>query len=167
VEIVVAVLFAAGAVLALCAVAGIAIVGSRGLLRRWPSPRLSRLRAARSSARARGPGAAAAPLPAANAAAECRRLSVRAAAGDLRDLAASLGPDAEEAYVTTAEMLRAEGEARSEARWRAEALVGVLTVKFGPLSGRVPKVAHAASIGQIKAWAARAVTADPLDQVIG
>jgi hypothetical protein len=34
-----------------------------------------------------------------------------APAGDLRDLAASLGPDAEEAYVTTAEMLRAEGKA--------------------------------------------------------
>ena len=29
-----------------------------------------------------------------------------APASELRDLAASLGPDAEEAYVTTAEMLR-------------------------------------------------------------
>ena len=38
-----------------------------------------------------------------------------APAGELRDLAASLGPDAEEAYVTTAEMLRAEGEARGKA----------------------------------------------------
>jgi hypothetical protein len=38
-----------------------------------------------------------------------------ARAGELRDLAASLGPDAEEAYVTTAEMLRAEGEARGKA----------------------------------------------------
>jgi hypothetical protein len=35
----------------------------------------------------------------------------KAPAGDLRDLAASLGPDAEEAYVTTADMLRAEGKA--------------------------------------------------------
>jgi hypothetical protein len=34
---------------------------------------------------------------------------------ELRDLAASLGPDAEEAYMTTAEMLRAEGEARRAA----------------------------------------------------
>ena len=41
-----------------------------------------------------------------------------APASELRDLVASLGPDAE-AYVTTAEMLRAEGEARG----RAEALV--------------------------------------------
>jgi predicted transposase YdaD len=88
-----------------------------------------------------------------------------APAGELRDLAASLGPDAEEAYVTTAEMLRAEGEARGEARGRAEALVEMLTVKFGPLPASVPKTVHAASIGQIKTWAARAVTAETLDQV--
>jgi hypothetical protein len=80
-----------------------------------------------------------------------------APAGEVRDLAASLGPDAEEAYVTTAEMLRAEG--------RAEALVEMLTVKFGPLPESVPKTVHAASIDQIKAWAARAVTAETLDQV--
>ena len=82
-------------------------------------------------------------------------------AGDLRDLAASLGPDAEEAYVTTAEMLRAEG--RTEGR--AEALVEMLTVKFGPLPDGMPKTVHAASIDQIKVWTARAVTADTLDQV--
>jgi hypothetical protein len=35
----------------------------------------------------------------------------KARADELRDLAASLGPDAEEAYVTTADMLRAEGKA--------------------------------------------------------
>lgn len=37
------------------------------------------------------------------------------AEADLRNLAASLGPDAKDAYVTTAEMLRAEGEARGKA----------------------------------------------------
>jgi hypothetical protein len=84
-----------------------------------------------------------------------------APAGELRDLAASLGPDAEEAYVTTAEMLRAEG--RTEGR--AEALVEMLTVKFGPLPESMPKTVHAASVDQIKAWAARAVTAETLDQV--
>ena len=67
--------------------------------------------------------------------------------------------------MTTAEMLRAEGEARGEARGRAEALVEMLTVKFGPLPASVPKTVHAASIGQIKTWAARAVTAETLDQV--
>ena len=52
-----------------------------------------------------------------------------APAEDMRDLAASLGPDAGEAYMTTAEMLRAEG--------RAEALVQVVTVRFGPLPDSV------------------------------
>jgi predicted transposase YdaD len=86
-------------------------------------------------------------------------------ASELRDLAASLGPDAEEAYVTTAEMLRAEGEARGRAEERAEALVEVLTVKFGPLPESVPKTVRAASIDQMRAWTARAVTAETLDQV--
>jgi hypothetical protein len=84
-----------------------------------------------------------------------------APAGELRDLAASLGPDAEEAYVTTAEMLRAEG--RTEGR--AEALVQVLTVKFGPLPDSVAKTVHGASSGQVQAWTARAVTAETLHQV--
>ena len=88
-----------------------------------------------------------------------------APAGELRDLTASLGPDAEEAYVTTAEMLRAEGEARGEARGRAEALVQVLTVKFGLLPESVSKAVHGASIDQVQAWTARAVTAETLDQV--
>jgi hypothetical protein len=48
-----------------------------------------------------------------------------ARASDLRDLAASLGPDAEEAYVTTAEMLRAEGEARGKACGKAEDILVV------------------------------------------
>jgi predicted transposase YdaD len=87
-----------------------------------------------------------------------------APASELHDLAASLGPDAEEAYVTTAEMLRTEGEARGEARGRAEALVEMLTVKFGPLPDSAPKTVHAASIDQIKAWAARAITAETLDE---
>ena len=39
-----------------------------------------------------------------------------APADELRDLAASLGPDAKEAHMTIAEQLRAEGEARGEAR---------------------------------------------------
>jgi len=90
-------------------------------------------------------------------------------AGELRDLAASLGPDAEEAYVTTAEMLRAEGEARGraegEARGRAEALVEVLTAKFGLLPASALKTVNAASIDQMRAWTARAVTAETLDKV--
>jgi predicted transposase/invertase (TIGR01784 family) len=51
-------------------------------------------------------------------------------AEELRDLAASLGPDAEEAYMTTADMLEARGEARGrargEARGRAEDILVVI-----------------------------------------
>ena len=43
-----------------------------------------------------------------------------APADELHKLVATLGPEAEEAYMTTAEMLRAEGEVRGEARGRAE-----------------------------------------------
>jgi hypothetical protein len=45
--------------------------------------------------------------------------------------------------------------------------VEMLTIKFGPLPDSVPKTVHAASVDQIKAWAARAVTAETLDQVFG
>jgi hypothetical protein len=82
-----------------------------------------------------------------------------APASELRDLAASLGPDAEEAYVTTAEMLRTEG--------RTEALVQVLTVKFGPLPDSVSQMVRAAPGDQVQAWTARAVTVETLDQVFG
>jgi hypothetical protein len=88
-----------------------------------------------------------------------------APASELHDLAASLGPDAEEAYMTTAEMLRTEGRTKGRAEGRAEALVQVLTVKFGPLPESVPETVHRASGDQVQAWTARAVTAETLDQV--
>jgi hypothetical protein len=80
-------------------------------------------------------------------------------AGELRDLAASLGPDAKEAYVTTAQMLRTEE--------RAEALVEVLTARFGPLPESVLKTVRAASLDQMRAWTTHAVTAETLDEVFG
>jgi len=73
--------------------------------------------------------------------------------------------------MTTAEMLRAEGEARGEARGealgRGEAIVQVLTVKFGALPEDVPGRVRAAASEQIQEWTVRAVTADTLDQVFG
>ena len=67
-------------------------------------------------------------------------------------------PDAEEAYVTTAEMLRAEG--------RAEALVQLLTLKFGPLPQAVLDTVHAASTDQLQTWTARVLSATTLDEVL-
>jgi predicted transposase/invertase (TIGR01784 family) len=80
-------------------------------------------------------------------------------ADELRDLAASLGPKAKEAYVTTAQMLRTEE--------RAEALVEVLTARFGPLPESALKTVRAASLDQMRAWTTRAVTAETLDEVFG
>lgn len=97
---------------------------------------------------------------------------------ELHDLVAQLGPEAEEAYVTTAEMLRAEGEARGraegeargrtegEARGRTEALVQLLTLKFGPLPQAALDAVHAAATDQLETWTARVLTADTLDEVL-
>ena len=84
-----------------------------------------------------------------------------APASELHNLAASLGPDAEEAYMTTAEMLRTEGRAEG----LAEALVQVLTVKFETLPEDLPAKVRAASSGQVQEWTARAITAEKLDEV--
>lgn len=84
-----------------------------------------------------------------------------APASELHDLAASLGPDAEEAYMTTAEMLRTEGRAEG----LAEALVQVLTIKFGMLPEDLPAKVRAASSRQVQEWTARAITAEKLDEV--
>ena len=52
-----------------------------------------------------------------------------------------------------------------DAEERAEALVDVLTAKFGPVPATTLKTVRAASIDQTRAWTARAVTAETLDQV--
>lgn len=93
-----------------------------------------------------------------------------APAEELHDLFTQLGPRAEEAYVTTAEMLRAEGEARGraegEARGRAEALVQLLGLKFGPLPAAALEVVRAASSDQVATWTGRVLDAATLDEVL-
>jgi predicted transposase YdaD len=107
-------------------------------------------------------------------------------ADQLQHLIATLGPQAEEAYVTTADMLRAEGEARGraegeargraegeargraegEAHGRAEALVQLLTLKFGPLPQATLDTMQAATAAQLQTWTARVLTAGTLEQVL-
>jgi hypothetical protein len=93
-----------------------------------------------------------------------------APAEELRDLFAQLGSQAEEAYVTTAEMLRAEGRVEGrvegEARGRAEALVQLLTLKFGPLPPAVLDAVHGASVDQLETWTGRVLAARTLDDVL-
>jgi hypothetical protein len=85
-----------------------------------------------------------------------------APASELDALFAQLGTEAEEAYVTTAEMLRAEGEARG----RAKSLVQILTLKFGPLPQSALGVVHAGSTDQLETWTSRVLTAHTLDDVL-
>ena len=91
----------------------------------------------------------------------------------------ALGPDAEEAYMTIAELLRAEGrvegrvEGRAEGRvqgrveGRVETLVQPLTLKFGPLPERVLATVRDAFADQLETWTARVLTAGTLDQLLG
>jgi hypothetical protein len=68
--------------------------------------------------------------------------------------------------MTTAEMLRAEGRVEGEARGRAEALVQLLTHKFGPLSPGASERVFAAPIDQLATWTTCALTADTLDEAL-
>jgi hypothetical protein len=72
-------------------------------------------------------------------------------------LAARIGPEAKEVVVTTAEQLRAEGEAR--------VLVRLLTRKFGAVPAAVQQRIDTASLEQIETWCDRVLDATTLDEV--
>ncbi|QYN35379.1 Rpn family recombination-promoting nuclease/putative transposase [Pseudonocardia sp. DSM 110487] len=88
-------------------------------------------------------------------------------------LAAQIGPEAEEVYMTTADILRAEGEAKGRAEGEAKGrvehaarmLVRLLTRRFGA----VPEDAHAridaASLEQLDIWSERVLDAAALEDV--
>jgi hypothetical protein len=80
-----------------------------------------------------------------------------APADDLRDLAASLGPDAKEAYVTTAEMLRAEGEARGKARGKAEDILVVFEQRGIDIDDESrERIESCTDLGTLSGWFRRA-----------
>ena len=91
------------------------------------------------------------------------------AEADLVPVIDQLGPPAKEIIVTTAERLRAVGEARGEARGvargRAEALIELLTLKFDPLPTYITKTVHAGTPEQVRSWTARILTAATLDEI--
>ncbi len=69
-----------------------------------------------------------------------------------------LGSVVKEAYMTTADLLRAEGQ--------AELLLRQLTRKFGPLDNSVHDRVHAATTTELETWADRVLTATTLDDVL-
>ena len=97
----------------------------------------------------------------------------------LRELALQLGPAAHEAYMTAAQRLtaeaeakgRAEGEARGraegEAKGKAELLLRLLGLRFGALSEAVREQVLHAPPERLDVWAERVITAQSLDEVLG
>ncbi|WP_157387233.1 Rpn family recombination-promoting nuclease/putative transposase [Nocardia terrae] len=80
-----------------------------------------------------------------------------------------VGPHAEEVIMSTAERLRAEGEARGEARGvargRAGMVLELLAVKFGPLSKETQDTVRSATDEQLRHWAARMLEVESLNEV--
>lgn len=77
-------------------------------------------------------------------------------ARDLGRLVDQLGPLAKEVAMTTAEQLRAEGEAKS--------LLRQLAVKFGPLQDEVVDRIQAGDSAELERWTERVLTATALDE---
>ena len=90
---------------------------------------------------------------------------------DLAELFAEVGSEAEEVYMTTAQMLqtkgRAEGRTEGRAEGRAETLVQQLRLRFGTAvtQAHLDRVAMA-TMDQLTTWTARVLTADTIDDTL-
>jgi predicted transposase/invertase (TIGR01784 family) len=80
-------------------------------------------------------------------------------------LAAQIGPEAEEVYMSTADMLRAEGEAKGLGKGAARVLVRQLTRKFGPVPDAARVRIDTATLEQLDLWSERVLDAATLDEV--
>lgn len=89
-------------------------------------------------------------------------------------LARQVGREAAEEIMTTADMLRREGEVRGEARGKAqgkaqgkrEALLLVLRQRFGRLPAAAKASIDSAGAGELDVWVSRVLTASSLDEVL-
>lgn len=69
-----------------------------------------------------------------------------------------LGPHAEEAVMTTGESIKALG--------RTEALIELMTAKFGPLPAATIHRVESADPAQVRAWNIRVLTANTPDELL-
>ncbi|WP_405493086.1 hypothetical protein [Nocardia sp. NBC_00511] len=67
--------------------------------------------------------------------------------------------------MSTADRLRAEGEARGEMRGRAETVLEQLALRFGPVSVAISGRVRAADIAELRLWTVRVLDSDSLDAV--
>ena len=76
-----------------------------------------------------------------------------------------LGKPGEEAVMSTAEKLEQQGIAKGKAEGRAEVLLKLLTLKFGPLPDGVAQRLQAASVDELDRWTERVLSAKSLAEV--
>jgi hypothetical protein len=92
----------------------------------------------------------------------------RAEPATLRELLArQVGRKAAEEIMTTAEMLRREGEARGEVKGKRGALLLQLRQRFGRLPATAVARIDSAGSAELDAWFSRVLTATSLDEVLG
>ena len=84
----------------------------------------------------------------------------------LRPFAHRLGPVVQEALMTTAEKLRAEGRAQGRAEGQAEFLMELLIMKFGPQPVNIRARVFTATSDQLHAWTRRILPATTIDEVL-
>ena len=92
----------------------------------------------------------------------------RAEPATLRELLArQVGREAAEEIMTTAEMLRREGEARGEVKGKRGTLLLQLRQRFGRLPAAAVAQIDNAGAAELDVWAGRVLTASSLDEVLG
>ena len=84
---------------------------------------------------------------------------------ELTEFLAQLGPEAEEVAMTTADVLRAEGEARGRAAGRADTLLEQLDIKFSDVPADIEQKVRTAPTSQLEIWTRRILTANTIDAI--
>lgn len=70
-----------------------------------------------------------------------------------------------EAHVRAKNLIETWAADKAEAEGRAEALLDLLTVKFGTLPEHITDTVQAANLGQLEAWTGRILSVATLDDV--
>jgi hypothetical protein len=86
---------------------------------------------------------------------------------DLHQLVHELGPEAEEAYMTTAQQLTEKVREEALAEGKAELLLRLLGLRFGQIPTEASEQIRRGTAEQLELWADRILTAQSLESVLG